>query len=68
MVLRLPVRFGEFALDISASCEVPLSDGDDLRIGSVLVRFRQQAGPRSTMTLMSASVRQCLSAAAPRSS
>ena len=39
------------------SAAVPLTDGDDLRIGSVVLKFRQQSGVRSTMTLTSASSR-----------
>jgi len=36
------------------STPVTLSDGDEVRVGSVVLRFRQQSGPRSTMTVTSA--------------
>jgi DNA-binding winged helix-turn-helix (wHTH) protein len=39
------------------SAAVPLSDGDELRIGSVVLKFRQQSGARSTMTLTSGNSR-----------
>jgi DNA-binding winged helix-turn-helix (wHTH) protein len=48
---------GTYVRGERVSAAVRLSDGDDVRIGSVVLRFRQQAGPRSTMTLTSASVR-----------
>jgi len=34
-----------------SAAPVPLSDGDELRIGSVSLRFRQQTTSGSTMTL-----------------
>jgi pSer/pThr/pTyr-binding forkhead associated (FHA) protein len=32
--------------------QVPLHDGDEVRVGSVLLQFRQPPGRRSTMTLV----------------
>jgi DNA-binding winged helix-turn-helix (wHTH) protein len=48
---------GTYVRGERVSAAVRLSDGDELRIGSVVLRFRQQAGPRSTLTLTSASAR-----------
>lgn len=53
----LDSKNGTYVRGERVSAAVQLSDGDDLRIGSVVLRFRQQAGPRSTLTLTSASVR-----------
>ena len=38
------------------SAAIQLSDGDEVRLGSVVLHFRQQSGPRSTLTLTSANV------------
>jgi len=34
-----------------SAAPVPLSDGDEVRIGSVSLKFRQQTASDSTMTL-----------------
>jgi DNA-binding winged helix-turn-helix (wHTH) protein len=46
---------GTYLRGEKVSVPMRLHDGDELRVGSVRLRFRQQSGARSTMTVTSAS-------------
>jgi DNA-binding winged helix-turn-helix (wHTH) protein len=43
---------GTFVRGERIAVEVPLRDGDEVRVGSVVLQFRQPPGRRSTMTLI----------------
>jgi DNA-binding winged helix-turn-helix (wHTH) protein len=61
MLEDLGSKNGTYLRGERVSTPVPLSDGDEVRVGSVVLRFRQQSGPRSTMTVASAAERRTFS-------